>query len=155
LPTIQPVDNQDLRYTSATYGMRMHPFYKVLKMHTGIDYSSPSGSNVYAAAAGRVAKVERNHRSSGLSITIDHGNGYETRYNHLAQINVQVYQRVDRKQIIGTVGNSGRTISPILHYEIRNNGKACNPIHYFFGDISPADYHMLKIIEANKGQSLD
>ena len=58
-------------------------------------------------------------------------------------------------QIIGTVGNSGRSVAPHLHYEVWKNGKTCNPIHYFFGSISPKDYQMPKVIEANKGQSLD
>jgi murein DD-endopeptidase MepM/ murein hydrolase activator NlpD len=155
LPTIQPVEDRDFRYIAATYGSRMHPFYKVLKMHAGIDFSSPLGSNVRATAAGKVSRIERNYRNSGLSVLIDHGGGYQTRYNHLGDVLVAANQVVKRTQVIGTVGNSGRSVAPHLHYEILKNGNPCNPIHYFFGNIMPADYQMLKILEANKGQSLD
>jgi murein DD-endopeptidase MepM/ murein hydrolase activator NlpD len=155
LPTVQPIDNRDFRYIAATYGMRMHPFYKVLKMHTGIDFSAPLGSTVYATAAGKVTKIERNYRNTGLSVTIEHGGGYSTHYHHFNEINVRPNQNVDRMQVIGTVGNSGRVAAPHLHYEIWKDGKTCNPIHYFFGAISPEDYQILKLLEANKGQSLD
>jgi murein DD-endopeptidase MepM/ murein hydrolase activator NlpD len=155
LPTLQPVENVDFRYIAATYGMRMHPFYKVLKLHTGIDFSSPMGSNVYATAAGKVVRVERNYRNIGLNVVIDHGSGYQTHYQHLNEANVRANQTVARMQTIGTVGNSGRSVAPHLHYEIWKNGKHVNPIHFFFANITPADYQLLKVLEANKGQSLD
>ncbi|GHT73632.1 peptidase M23 [Bacteroidia bacterium] len=155
IPTIQPIEDRDFRYIAATFGMRMHPFYKVLKMHTGIDFSAPLGANVYATASGKVVSVEKKYRNVGLSIVIDHTNGYKTHYYHLNEAKVKPNQKVDRGQIIGTVGNSGRSVAPHLHYEVWKDNKPYDPIHFFFGNIDPKDYHLLKIIVANKGQSMD
>jgi murein DD-endopeptidase MepM/ murein hydrolase activator NlpD len=155
VPTIQPVENRDFRYIAATYGIRMHPWYKVLKMHNGIDFSVPLGTHVCATAAGTIEVIERRYRNTGLSIVINHDNGYKTHYYHLDEAKVRLRQKVKRGDIIATVGNSGRAFAPHLHYEIWKDGKPCNPVHYFFGSISPEDYYKLKVIAANKGQSLD
>jgi murein DD-endopeptidase MepM/ murein hydrolase activator NlpD len=155
IPASQPVANPDLRHTAATYGMRIHPFYKVLKMHSGIDFATPLGEKVFATGNARVVSINNNLRNAGLSITLDHDNGYQTVYAHLLQVNVRMGEQVKRGSTIGLVGNSGRSMAPHLHYEIWKNGRTVNPLHYFFKDITPDEYQKLIAIAANKGQSLD
>ncbi|MDR1227044.1 MAG: M23 family metallopeptidase [Prevotellaceae bacterium] len=155
LPAIQPVDNKDLRRTAATYGMRIHPFYKVLKMHTGVDFAAPLGSNVYATGSGKVVKISNSPRNTGISITIDHSNGYKTCYNHLLKTLMREGQSVKRGDVIAMVGNSGRSVAPHLHYEVWYRDQLTNPLHYFFKDLTPAEYQRIKELAANKGQSLD
>ncbi|GHT10938.1 peptidase [Bacteroidia bacterium] len=155
LPSMQPVKNQDMRYIATTYGVRIHPFYKVLKMHSGIDFSVPIETPIYATATGVVEDISVNLRSTGLGVTINHNNGYKTKYYHLKQALVRVGKKVQRDELIGLSGSSGRTIVPILHYEIWHNDTTCNPVHYFFGDLDHNAYQKLGIIVANKGQSMD
>ncbi len=155
MPSIQPVLNNDLRRTAATYGMRIHPFYKVLKMHSGVDFTAPQGDNVFATGGARVESVENNMRSTGLTVTLDHGNGYKTVYAHLLKHNVKVGQRVKRGSVIGLVGSSGRSVAPHLHYEVIRDGKNVNPLHYFFQDVTPDEYKRLIGLAGNKGQPLD
>ncbi|MGL5959958.1 MAG: M23 family metallopeptidase [Bacteroidales bacterium] len=155
IPSIQPVSNHNFHHTAATYGMRMHPFYKVLKMHHGIDFTVPIGTNVYATAHGHIASITNDMRSKGLTVVIDHKNGYKTSYAHLNNVNVRVGQTVTRKQVIALSGNTGRSVAPHLHYEIERNGKTINPLHYFFQDISANEYNQLLTLASNKSQSLD
>ncbi|MDR2937323.1 MAG: M23 family metallopeptidase [Prevotellaceae bacterium] len=155
LPSIQPVQNNDLRRTAATYGMRMHPFYKVLKMHPGMDFTAPLGDKVFATANARVESVENNLRAGGLIVTLNHGNGYKTSYAHLLKTSVKVGQRVKRGSVIGLVGSSGRSVAPHLHYEVEKNGSKVNPLHYFFQDVTPETYQQLISLAGNKGQPLD
>jgi murein DD-endopeptidase MepM/ murein hydrolase activator NlpD len=155
IPSIQPVSNKNLHHIAATYGMRMHPFYKLLKLHTGIDFSIPLGTNVFATANGVVESVKNSMRNTGLSVVIDHQNGYKTHYQHLYKATISPSQKVKRGDVIGFVGNTGRSVAPHLHYEIWKDNTLVNPIHYFFEDITPDEYQKLKIIAANKGQSLD
>ncbi|MDR3296665.1 MAG: M23 family metallopeptidase [Prevotellaceae bacterium] len=155
LPTIQPVRNSDLRRTAATFGMRMHPFYKVLKMHHGMDFTAPQGDNVFATGNAVVESVDNHPRSTGLTITLNHGNGYKTVYAYLFKANVTKGARVKRGQVIGLVGNSGRSLVTHLHYEVLKNGRAVNPLHYFFQELTPEDYEQMISIAKNKGQSMD
>lgn len=155
MPSIQPVLNNDLRRTAATYGMRIHPFYKVLKMHSGVDFTAPQGDKVFATGAARVESVENNMRSTGLTITLNHGNGYKTVYAHLLKASVKAGERVKRGSVIGLVGSSGRSVAPHLHYEVVKNEKNVNPLHYFFQDVTPDEYKQLIGLAGNKGQPLD
>ncbi len=155
MPSIQPVQNNDLRRTAATYGIRMHPFYKVLKMHSGVDFSAPLGNNVYATGNARVAAVSNNLRATGLTITLDHGNGYTSTYAHLLKANVRTGDYVKRGSVIGLVGNSGRSVAPHLHYEVEKDGHTVNPLHYFFQSVTPDEYQRLIHLASNKGQPLD
>jgi len=155
LPSIQPVQNNDLRRTAASYGMRIHPFYKVLKMHHGMDFTAPLGDNVFATGNARVDIVKNDMRGSGLTIVLDHGNGYKTTYAHLHRASVKVGDRVKRGSVIGLVGNSGRSVAPHLHYGVEKNGHSVNPLHYFFQDVTPDKYQQLISLAGNKGQPLD
>ena len=142
IPAIQPVINQQLTLLTASYGMRIHPFYRTLQSHQGVDYTVPEGSRVFATAYGRVKEIDT-RSTAGRTIVIDHGNGYETSYSHLLAVNVRRGQEVRRGDIIGLSGNTGLSIAPHLHYEVRHNGMRVDPIHYFFMDLSPVEYQRI------------
>ncbi|MDR1417493.1 MAG: M23 family metallopeptidase, partial [Prevotellaceae bacterium] len=131
------------------------PFYKVFKMHSGVDFTAPLGANVYATGNAVVESVDNNLRSSGITITLNHRNGYRTRYAHLFKSNVRKGEQVKRGKVIGLVGNSGRSIAPHLHYEVQRGDTTVNPLHYFFKDVTSEDYYLLMQITASKGQSFD
>lgn len=155
IPAIQPVINHQLSLLTASYGMRIHPFYKTLKSHQGVDYTIPEGSRVFATADGRVKEVSSRNSTAGLTVVIDHGNGFETSYNHLGKINVTRGQEVRRGDIIALSGNTGLSLSPHLHYEVRHNGMRVDPIHYFFLELSPSEYQRILRIARSGMQSFD
>lgn len=137
-----------------TYGARMHPIFKVMKDHNGLDFSAPKGTPVYATGDGVIITA---HRSSsyGKVIYIDHGHGYETRYAHLSKFIVDADDRVKRGQIIGYVGSTGTSQSAHLHYEVLVNGKHVNPINFFQRDLSNSEYERLIEIAQTQSQPLD
>lgn len=155
IPAIQPVINPELTLLTASFGLRIHPFYKTLVQHQGVDYTVPEGSRVFATADGQVKDVLRNNSSSGLSIIISHGGQYETQYSHLSKANVRKGQSVKRGDIIGLTGNTGLSLSPHLHYEVHYNGRRVDPIHYFFMELSPFDYRRIREISRSGMQSFD
>lgn len=155
IPAIQPVINNRLSLLTAGYGMLMHPFYRTLKTHQGVDYTIPEGSSVFATADGTVKEVSDRNSTLGRSIIIDHGNGYQTQYNHLSQTKVFRGQRVKRGDIIALSGNSGLSLSPHLHYEVRVNGMRVDPVHYFFMELSPSEYQRIIRISQSGMQSFD
>lgn len=154
IPAIQPVINQQLTLLTASYGMRIHPFYRTLQSHQGVDYTVPEGSRVFATADGRVKEIST-RSTAGRTIVIDHGNGYETSYSHLLAVNVRRGQEVRRGDIIGLSGNTGLSIAPHLHYEVRHNGMRVDPIHYFFMELSPVEYQRIIRIAQSGMQSFD
>lgn len=154
IPAIQPVINQQLTLLTASYGMRIHPFYRTLQSHQGVDYTVPEGSRVFATADGRVKEIAT-RSMAGRTIVIDHGNGYETSYSHLLAVNVRRGQEVRRGDIIGLSGNTGLSIAPHLHYEVRHNGMRVDPIHYFFMELSPVEYQRIIRIAQSGMQSFD
>ena len=154
IPAIQPVINQQLTLLTASYGMRIHPFYRTLQSHQGVDYTVPEGSRVFATADGRVKEIAT-RPTAGRTIVIDHGNGYETSYSHLLAVNVRRGQEVRRGDIIGLSGNTGLSIAPHLHYEVRHNGMRVDPIHYFFMELSPVEYQRIIRIAQSGMQSFD
>ena len=155
IPSIQPVINKQLTLLTASYGMRIHPFYKTLQSHQGVDYTIPEGSRVFATADGTVREVAQRNSTSGQTVVIDHGNGYETSYNHLSKINVRRGQQVRRGDIIALSGDTGLSLAPHLHYEVRYNGMRVDPIHYFFMELSPTEYQRLMRIAQSGMQSFD
>lgn len=155
LPAIQPVSNRDLRRIASYYGYRTDPFYKIKKFHEGLDFSAPIGTEVYATGDGVVTRIQRLRNGYGNYIVIDHGYSYETLYAHLTKFNVKKGQQVKRGEVIGFVGNTGKSTAPHLHYEVRRNGKTVNPVHYFFNDITPEEYDHMIELSARPGQSMD
>lgn len=157
-PAIMPVANKDLKRTASGWGYRMHPIYKVNRMHWGMDFTAPIGTPVHATGNGKIVEVEGSKRSKvglGLSIKLDHGYGYETVYGHLNSFNVKRGDVVKRGDIIGYVGNTGGSTAPHLHYEVHKNGKKVNPAYYYYKDLTPQEYDKMIAISTNIGQSLD
>ena len=155
IPAIQPIINKQLTLLTTSYGMRINPFQKVLRSHQGVDYAIPEGSRVFATADGTVKEVSLRNSTSGQTVVIDHGGGYETLYSHLGRIGVRRGQRVRRGDIIALSGNSGLSLAPHLHYEVRCNGMRVDPIHYFFMELSPDDYQRMMRIARSGMQSFD
>ncbi len=157
-PAIQPISNKDLKRTASGWGYRIHPIFKVRKMHYGMDFTAPVGTPVYATGDGKVTEVKGSKRSRsgfGLHLEIDHGYGYETLYGHLNAFNVKRGQKVKRGDIIAFVGNTGGSTAPHLHYEVHKNGKKVNPAYYYYKDLTPQEYDKMIAISTNIGQSLD
>ncbi len=155
IPAIQPVNNKDLKRLSSYYGYRTDPIYKVRKFHPGIDFSAPTGTEIYATGDGVIKNIVRSRRGYGNRVIIDHGYGYETMYAHIHDFKVRKGQKVKRGQLIATVGNTGKSTAPHLHYEIRKDNKRVNPIYYFFNDLSPEQYDMVLELSTRPTQSLD
>jgi len=155
IPAIQPISNKDLRRLSSYFGYRIDPFYKVMKFHEGVDFTAPLGTDVFATGNGRVKSIERTRSGYGLMVIIDHGYGYSTAYAHLSKTNVKVGQQVTRGMVIAKVGNTGKSTSPHLHYEVRKGGKAIDPINYFFNDITPAQYEEIIARSSQPSQTMD
>ncbi len=155
IPAIQPISNKDLQRVASPFGVRIHPFYKVLKMHTGMDFTAPTGTEVYATGNGVVSDVIHSFRGYGNTIIIDHDYGYTTLYAHLHKILVRRGQSVHRGDVIGLVGNTGMSMSPHLHYEVRKNDEPINPINFYFNDLTPEEYDKIIELASQRGQSLD
>ncbi|MFA8450003.1 MAG: M23 family metallopeptidase [Bacteroidales bacterium] len=155
LPAIQPVNNKEMKYISSYFGYRPDPFYKVRKFHSGLDFSAPLGTPIYATGDGKVISVKSSNRGYGNSIVIDHGFGYKTRYAHIYKFKVKRGERVKRGQIIATVGNTGKSTGPHLHYEVIKKDKQIDPIHYFFNDITPEEYEQMLVRSTLPSQTMD
>jgi murein DD-endopeptidase MepM/ murein hydrolase activator NlpD len=155
IPAIQPIENRDLTLIASGFGHRIHPIYKIPKMHKGIDFSAPVGTPVYATGDGVVKTVIRSGRGLGNQIIVDHGYGYTTLYASMDEIDVRQGAQVKRGDQIGTVGDTGLSVAPHLHYEVHLNGDPMNPINYFFLELSPDDYDRLIVISMMSGQSFD
>ena len=116
------------RLTSG-YGMRDHPVLRQRRSHKGVDLAAPTGTPIYATADGVIGRADW-FSSYGLFISIDHGADLETRYAHLSKLAVAAGERVRKGDLIGYVGSTGRSTGPHLHYEVRVDGLAVNPIPY-------------------------
>jgi murein DD-endopeptidase MepM/ murein hydrolase activator NlpD len=154
VPAIQPVSNKQLIALASGFGMRVHPVYKVKKMHTGIDFAASIGTPIYATADGKVEEVSVRFSGYGKMVEINHGFGYKTRYAHMHGFAVRQGQLVKRGDLIGYVGNTGLSTAPHLHYEVMLNGAQINPVHYFFNDLSPAEYEKVIELASVENQSL-
>lgn len=155
IPAIQPVPNKDLKRMASGFGVRVHPIYKVPKMHWGMDFSAPTGTNIFATGDGVVVKVVNSRRGFGKHVQIDHGYGYKTLYGHMSKINVRKGERVKRGDVIGLVGNTGGSTAPHLHYEVSKDGKKINPIYYYFNDLTPEEYDLMIELSSHANQSFD
>ncbi len=155
IPAIQPVINDELTLLTAGYGTILSPFYRTMKSHQGVDYSIGEGSSVFATADGVVKEISDKNSTLGKTIIIDHGNGYQTSYSHLLESLVKRGQQVNRGDVIALSGNSGLSLAPHLHYEVRYNDMRVNPIHFFFMELSPEGYQRIIQISQSGMQSLD
>ncbi len=153
IPAIIPVERGTQRVVSG-FGYRIHPVYKTMRMHTGVDFSAPTGTPIYATGNGVVKKAGRNRHGYGIMVRIDHGYGYETLYAHMSKLNVQNGQEVQRGEIIGYVGSTGISTAPHLHYEVIRNGKKVNPVSYFYNDLTPEEFEYIIEKASRVNQSL-
>lgn len=154
LPAIQPISNEDLRRTGSGFGMRYHPILSIVRMHEGIDFHAPVGTDVFATADG-VVKDVRTSQTFGKVIVIDHGYGLETFYAHLNDYNVRKGEKVKRGNLIGFVGNTGLSRGPHLHYEVHIFNREVDPVNYFFQDLSPEEYEEIVQISQSFEESMD
>jgi murein DD-endopeptidase MepM/ murein hydrolase activator NlpD len=154
IPAIQPVSNTNLHRIASGFGYRVHPIYKTVRMHTGMDFTAPPGTEIYCTGNGKVKEVD--HGSGyGRNVVVDHGFGYETIYAHMKEIKVKKGQKVKRGDVLGTVGSSGLSTAPHLHYEVVKNGRKVDPINYFYQDLTPVEYDMVIELASRHNQSFD
>lgn len=126
IPSMQPVDR--VVFTS-TFGVRSDPFRGTAAMHAGVDIPGAIGTPIYATADGVISHAGRQGGYGNL-VQINHGRGIETRYGHLSKILVADNTRVRRGQLIGLMGSTGRSTGSHLHYEVRVDGRAVNPVPF-------------------------
>jgi murein DD-endopeptidase MepM/ murein hydrolase activator NlpD len=120
-----------------------------------MDFTAPTGTDVYATGNGVISEVKSERRELGNHIIIDHGYGYQTVYAHLDHFNVRVGQKVKRGDIIGFVGCTGLSTAPHLHYEVKINGLNVDPALYYFNDLTPDEYDNMIEIANKSGQTFD
>lgn len=156
-PSLSPIEGLTAEQLTSGFGDRVNPFHKGTYHHEGIDLTFPRGTAVVATANGTVASVKRSELQAGYGnyIEINHGNGFTTRYTHLEEIVVRAGQAIDKGTIIGTVGNSGGSVAPHLHYEILVKGKQVNPVLYMIEGLTPDQYSSMLKKSKQQNQSLD
>ena len=155
IPAIQPVTNKELKRLSSGYGRRIDPYYKKPKFHYGVDFSAPKGTPIYATGNGTIKKAKKSRRGFGNHLVIDHGYGYESLYAHMQKYIVRKGQKVKRGDLIGYVGNSGKSTAPHLHYEVHKDGRKVNPAYYFHNDLTPEEFDRMLELAAQENQSFD
>jgi len=155
IPAIQPIRKEDLSRMASGYGWRSDPFTKARKKHNGMDFTAASGTPIYATGNGKVKRADNTASGFGQHIEIDHGYGYKTIYAHLSKYNVKRGQTVSRGDLIGFVGNTGRSVGPHLHYEVHKNGRPINPINFYYGNLTPEEFKEMLKTASQEGQSYD
>ena len=155
IPAIQPVSNKELTRIASGFGMRIHPIYGIAKMHSGLDFTAPQGTPIYATGNGRVTESGFGN-GNGNHVIIDHGYGYETVYMHMVRIKAVVGQRVNRGEVIGWVGSTGASTGPHCHYEVHINGTPVDPVYFFYNDLNAEQYdRLLKLASVGSAKSFD
>lgn len=142
IPAIQPIAIDDLHRISDYYGVRRDPFLRTTKFHNGIDFAGSKGVPIYATGNGKVERAEYSFFGYGNVVIVDHGFGYKSRYAHLNSIKVKSGDPIVRGQIVGTLGTSGRSTGPHLHYEVILRNKTVDPMNYF-NEMSSEEYSMM------------
>ena len=155
IPAIQPLSNKDLSRMASGFGYRIDPIYKTRKFHAGMDFSAKTGTPIYATGDGKVFKVSKSKRGYGNHIVIDHGFGYKTLYAHMSKTAVKRNQKVSRGDVIGFVGNTGKSVAPHLHYEVHKDGKKINPVNFYYNDLNAEEYERMIEISSRSNQSFD
>ncbi len=155
IPAIQPVKNENLKRMASGFGYRTDPFTKVRKMHEGMDFTANTGTPIFATGDGVIQRADNTASGYGNHVVISHGFGYETLYGHLSKYNCRAGQRVKRGDVIGYVGSTGRSEGPHLHYEVHKNGEVVNPLNFYYGNISAAEYVAISKLANQENQSLD
>ena len=154
-PAIQPLSNRDLNRLSSGFGYRIDPVYKTVKFHPGLDFSAPQGTPIYATAEGTVQTAGNLGNGYGNHIVIQHGYSYSTLYGHMSRIKAKRGQRVQRGEVIGYVGSTGKSTGSHLHYEVFKGRKRLDPIYFFYNDLTPEQYQQILKLAASRNQSFD
>lgn len=154
-PLHMPVKDISFTQIGASIGMKTNPVLKARVRHNGLDMIVSTGTDVFASASGRVKSVERNTGGKGNMITIVHESGYMTRYAHLSTMTVRQGSRVKTGQKIGTVGTSGSSFAPHLHYEVLKDGLYLDPVNFFFASVDFKEYANMFYMASNTEQSMD
>ena len=155
IPSIQPVRKEDLKRMASGFGWRIDPFTKARKKHYGMDFSAIRGTPIYATGDGKVVRADNRASGYGNHIRIDHGFGYISLYAHMSKYNVKRGQKVKRGDIIGYVGNTGRSVASHLHYEIFKDKKKINPLNFYYGNLSTSEFDALLAQASQENQSFD
>jgi murein DD-endopeptidase MepM/ murein hydrolase activator NlpD len=156
VPAVMPIKNKDLTRTASGWGWRIHPIYKIKKFHEGMDFSAPTGTEIYATGDGVVSDVSTSYSGYGKHISINHGFGYQSLYAHLSEFCVRPGQSVKRGDVIGKVGSTGTSTAPHLHYEVCIRGKKVNPqLYYFQEDLTADEYDRMIEISSNTNKTFD
>jgi hypothetical protein len=154
-PMHNPMADFTFAQTGASTGDKSNPFYKVPMKHNGLDIIASAGEPVYAVADGVVSDVIKSRKGLGNVVVIDHGNGYVTRYAHLADIEIRKGRKVKRGTRIGYVGVSGNSFAPHLHYEVLRDTLVLDPVNHFFASVTPEEYMNMLIMSVTTGQSME
>ena len=154
IPAIQPVLNKDLKRMASGYGWRIDPVYHIRRFHSGMDFSAPVGTDIFATGNG-VVTFTGWRQGYGETVEVDHGFGYTTRYAHCSKLVARRGQKVKRGDVIAKVGNTGKSTGPHLHYEVHFNGKAIDPRNFYFYDLTPEEYDEMVQLSSNMGNMLD
>ncbi len=155
IPAIMPVAGKDLTRVASGYGMRIHPIFKVRRMHTGMDFTAAKGSDIYSTGDGVVEVVKSELGGYGKHIIINHGYGYQSLYAHMVRFNVRPGQKIKRGDLIGFIGSTGTSTAPHLHYEVIKNGEKINPANFYSNDLTPEEYQLMLEISSAANQSFD
>lgn len=154
-PMVNPMKNFTFAQTGASVGEKINPFYKVPMKHSGLDIIAPAGEPVYAVADGVVKEIIKSRKGLGNVVVVDHGDGYVTRYAHLADIEVKKGRKVRRGTQLGSVGVSGNSFAPHLHYEVLRDTLVMDPVNHVFASVTPEEYMNMLIMSVTTGQSMD
>lgn len=155
IPSIQPISNRNLNRIASGFGYRIDPVYKDRRLHAGLDFTAPNGTPIYATADGIIKDAGFNTGGYGNRVVINHGFGYETIYAHMYRIKARIGTKIKRGEVIGYVGNTGKSTGPHCHYEVHRKGIPLDPIYYFYNDLTPAQFDRLLKLAAASNQSFD
>lgn len=155
IPAIQPIANSDLKRMASGYGWRIDPVYGVSRFHAGMDFTAPTGTEIYATGKGKATTVSYSTGGYGNRIIIDHGYGYKTLYAHMSAFAINEGETVHRGQVIGYVGNTGKSVGPHLHYEVHKDGEKLNPVYFYYQDLDDESFEEMLRLSENTGSSLD
>jgi murein DD-endopeptidase MepM/ murein hydrolase activator NlpD len=154
VPAIQPISNKDLTRAASGFGMRIDPIYHTPAFHSGMDFVADTGTDIYATGDGTVVYCEWK-QGYGNCVIVNHGFDFETLYGHISEYKVRLGQKVQRGEIIATVGNTGKSTGSHLHYEVLYRGRPDNPAKYYYKDLTPEEYDRMLQIAENHGQVMD
>jgi murein DD-endopeptidase MepM/ murein hydrolase activator NlpD len=155
IPAIQPISRKNLKMIASGFGYRIDPLYKTVKMHTGLDFAAAIGTPIYASGNGTVRTAQYEQSGYGNCVVISHGYGYQTLYGHMSRMNVRPGQKINRGDIIGYIGSTGKSTGPHLHYEVIKGSTKINPVNFFYNDLTPVEYQKMLEVSSQNNQSFD